>query len=287
MKWLIIQSDGEHKGQDSYTRNDYLRECYAIKYALELNKCDVDIWGKRHSNFNSDINFNKYDYILCIENYELDWLPDLSSIKCPKLYWIIDLHCQDINVYKKHINCYDLILHSTKSLINKLQYVIPNKKHIWFPNGVDDRFFIKSNLPKIYDFLFVGNKNIERKHLVERLEKEENLCYKFATGIDMINYISQAKIHFNKSISCDINYRNFETIGLGTCLLTNDISELRDLGFEDKENCLMYSTYEEIIEKYKYGLKDNNYERIGNQAAIFAKEHSYSKRIKELLRAIK
>lgn len=286
MKCLIIQSDGEHKGQDGWTPNWYLRECYALQHAFYANSIDCDIWGKRHSNYNNLPDFNRYDIIFCIENYEIDWLPDLSQYKKPlKIQWIIDLHCQDASIYYSIGANYDLILHSTKCLIESYEKMV-NKRNLWFPNGVDDRYFVTKNCNKTVDLGFVGSKNASRKDFLENLQQQVNMQYYFATGVDMINLISSFKIHFNKNIGVDINYRTFETIGLGTCLLTNYNPDLEALGFIDNHNCLLYTDFESAIEKYHYALKDEVWREIGHNASILAQKNTYVNRVKQLLNTI-
>jgi len=288
MRWLIIQSDGEHKGQDGWTPNYYLRECYAIQYALQQNSQEATIWGLRHDNFNDRPDFESYDIIFCLENYETAWLPNFEHIRKPlKMQWIIDLHCQkwqNHDVISKHM---DYILHSTKSLLNEYAKLYNRSKHLYFPNGIDSRFFYNRNSPKDIDLCFVGSKNPSRKELIERLEREHQLVYRFATGTDMIDLISRTKVHFNKNISCDINYRTFETIGLGSCLLTNYDENLLELGFVDKVNCLLYNSYEDCVEKIRYGLTDENYVKISRNAQELIPTNTYMHRVSQLLQQLK
>jgi hypothetical protein len=287
MKWLIIQSDGEHKGQDGWTPNWYLRECYAIQHALSQNGQEADIWGLRHSNYDTIPDFNSYDFIFCIENYETGWLPDLHSIMKPKkLQWIIDLHCQSHECYDKITQDVDIVLHSTKSLISDYERMHSKIKHVWFPNGVDDRYFNIKSQEKSIDFSFVGSKNPARKDIIEFLETNANLYYRFATGSDMIDIVSKSKVHFNKGISCDVNYRNFETIGLGTCLYTNHSEEIEELGFKDGYNCVLYKDESEIVGRIADILRDDNYKKIAANGAELARKHSYVNRINDLLKIL-
>lgn len=284
MKWLIIQSDGAHKGQDGWTPNWYLRECYAIQYALVQNNQEADIWGLRHPNYSHIPEFGSYDVIFCIENYETEWLPNLSLVNGPKkIQWIIDLHCQRHECYGKISRDMDIVLHSTKSLMKDYSKLYSNAKHLWFPNGVDDRYFYCRNKEKTIDISFVGSKNQSRKEFVERLESEIGLKYYFATGQDMIDIISSSKIHFNKNISVDMNYRIFETIGLGSCLITNYDDILSEMGFIDGKNVITYKTYDEAKDKIISCLSDENWKSISESGNKLSKEHSYIARIKELL----
>jgi len=287
MKVLIIQSDGEHKGQDSYCRNDYLRECWALRHAFQQNGIrDVTVWGLRHNNFHQKPKFNEYDYVFVLEQYEAKWLPDLSKITKPKkIQWIIDLHCQKPDWYKRISKDCDVILHSTKSLIEGYKKDLPSKQHVWFPNGVDDRYFDANKLtPKNRDgFIFVGSDISCRREWID-YSKTLGMKYMFKTGEDMIMAINSAKVHFNKSVSCDVNYRNFETIGLGTCLLTNYLPEMDLLGFKDGVKCLMYKNKEEIKEKLEYALENNRYHSIGMGGFVLSSAHTYRQRIENLIK---
>lgn len=295
MKVLIIQSDGEHKGQDSFCRNDYLRECWALKYAFIENGIeDVTCWGKRHSNFKDKIDFNSFDLIFVAEQYDTEWLPDLSKITKPKkLHWIIDLHCLGPKPYRKISENCDIVLHSTKSLM-------PNDpRHIWFPNGVDSRFFNGAlygpddeydtdpdkieETKKTENIIFVGSDLKERRELIDYAKKSVGLKTMFKTGEEMIEAINKTRIHFNKSIAADVNYRNFETIGLCTCLMTNYLPELEELGFKDGDNCLMYKNKEEIKEKYDYTMKDNEWAKIAMGGFLLSFNHTYKQRINKLI----
>ncbi len=284
MKWLIIQSAGEHDGiRDKWTPNDYLRECFAIKYALETNKQEADIWGLRHSNFKSKIDFEGYDIILCIENYEIGWLPDFKALRKPlKLQWCIDLHCGGRNRLQKITPNMDMVLHSTRSLLPAYAKLYPKQKHVWFPNGVDDRYFFPKNLPKKENIVFVAHPR-NRGGWIKNLAKDVGMKHYFETGRDMFKRVSEAKVHFNVSISCDVNYRCFETIGLGTALLTNYIPEMEDLGFRDGINCKLFKTYAECVSGVGELLKDNRYVSVGENGYTLSKEHTYTKRIKDLL----
>jgi hypothetical protein len=120
----------------------------------------------------------------------------------------------------------------------------PTKIHqIWLPNSVDHTQ-IKSNpeISKTYEIGFCGNKvTQERRIFIEWLVQNRSMKFdEMAIGQDMIDAICSYRIHWNMNISFDVNYRNFETMALGTCLLTNFNEQYKDLGFVHGDNCLIY-----------------------------------------------
>jgi hypothetical protein len=287
MRWLIIQSAGQHNGSDGWTPNDYLRECLSLQDGLKQAGAEADVWGLRHTNFDQTPDFNSYDVILYLEQYEMSWLPDFSKINKPlKLLWGIDLHCGARSRLLPLMPYFDWILHSTKALIPEFEKLVPRAKHLWFPNAYDDRFFYPRHLAKTLETVFVGNL-ANRRQWLELCARELDTTRLFATGEDMLTTISMTKVHLNKAYSIDVNYRNFETCGLGTCLCTNRLSELEELGFEDGVNCLLYDSDEDMIRKVRTVLADVGWLPIGTAGAeMVAARHSYRIRCRDLLKQV-
>lgn len=287
MKILLIQSAGQHNGTTNLCKNDYLREVLAIEHAFKNNGWETLVWGYRYPNFRDKIDFNNFDYILTLENYEMDWLPDFSKITKPiKMQWIIDLHFQKPEVYGKLTQYMDIVLHSTKSLMNNFAKVYPKQKHIWFPNGVDDRYFKPRDIKKTKNIIFIGNV-LNRGDLINYMKDNFKMKYFMKTGEEMLEMVNKTRINFNHSISVDVNYRNFETIGCKVCLLTNYLPELEELGFKNKENCLMYKNKDEIKELYNYAFTNQNYIRIAEKGYELSKKHTYTKRVEQLINHLK
>jgi hypothetical protein len=291
MKWLIIQSAGKHTGSDGWTANDHLRECHSVRFALESLGQKADIWGARHPNFACQPDFSRYDAILVLENYEMEWLPDLSKIAALKIAWLIDEHWQDSSVYESlQENC-DYILHSTLRYVRLGALRHPRAKHVWFPNAIDERYFLLDNYKSLNfqrteNIIFIGGKPLPRIAAVEAMEARAGLKYAYGvTGIDYIHALLKAKMQFNQSINLDINYRTFETIGMGCCLLTNFQPELAALGFQSGVNCLMYHETEGAILLAKEYLK-HGWKLIADAGPELAKRHTYTIRMAELLRLI-
>ena len=287
MKWLIIQSDGAHKGQDGWEPNWFLRECYAIQHALKVFGDRVDVWGLRHANYAQTPDFSSYGGIFTIENYEFNWLPRVNKYdRALRLFWIIDAHWQPLNTYADAIKGYDIVLHSTRGFVEPYQKLYPQVKHVYFPNGVDDRYFDANKYrskPHRKPLIFIGGKSAPRAEAIDRMTTECGMEYGYGiTGLKYIEAVLDAKIQFNKGLNGDINYRNWETIGLGTCLLTEYDPEMETLGFQHNVNCLFYRTIDEAIALAKLYTTNGVWLRIANAGYDLSQQHTYAQRIADL-----
>lgn len=283
MRWLILQSGGEHDGMsDNWTPNNYMRECLSLQYALLGLQQDTDVWGPRHPNFKETPRFEDYDVVLLVENYAGKWLPDFSEIRKPlKMQWAIDLHCSN-SCCTMFMGNMDVVLHSTRHLIPRFQEVFPHQTHVWFPNAADPRFFYPHAFTRCHEVVFVGSV-LNREAWLQKMEREVGARRFFATGMDMVSLISQAKIHLNRDLNRDVNYRNFETLGLGTCLVTRLVPEMLDLGFVSGSNCFLWKTDEDCVTGVKELLASGDWKRIGDAGAELAKQHTYLERAKQLV----
>lgn len=278
MKILIIQEAGRHK------ENAEFREGFCLFRAFEENNWTPTLWGKGHENFKTPPDFNSFDFIFNLENYGDEWIPNLSIYKKPlKMLWSIDAHCRGEEPYEKIFKDggYQLLLHSTLDYVKK-------PHHLWFPNSFCNHKIKNLNLNKIAEISFVGNL-VNRKPLLDFLSEKFNLKqHIFKIGDKMVEAINQTKLHFNKNMSCDLNYRNFETIGCGTALITDHNHMYDHLGFVDGENCIFYHDLDSLVQKIKYYL-DNQQEiiKISKAGEDLSLNHSYKKRIKSLIKTLK
>jgi len=274
MKILIIQENGRHD------KNRNFRECFSMQRALRFHKQECNVWGLGHDNYSTKPDFNSYDFIINLENYdETGWVPDLSKITTYKLLWVIDEHCRGsaAYIYEFQRGVYNKILQATKD------FLTPNS--VWFPNCYDDTLIQPRIVPIRADVGFCGNV-INRGPFLNILKQHFRFIPDvMAIGEDMINAICSYKVHFNFNIANDINYRNFETIGCKVPLVTNYNPQYLDLGFKDSENCMIYKTIPELIEKIKLLLSDevlrNN---IAEAGLVLAQKHTYTKRAEHLIK---
>lgn len=278
MKILIIQENGRHDN------NREFRECFCLKRAFENLNNICDIWGLGHINYNDTPDFNNYDIIINLENYdEQNWLPNLHIYSKPlKILWSIDAHCRGEQIFEKtfHEGRYDYLLHSTKDYVKK-------DYHIWFPNCYDDSLIKQLNIPKKHKFGFCGN-YVNRKNILTELKERYNLHLDiFVIGKEMVKAVNEYNCHFNLNIANDINYRSFETIGCGTILMTNYNENYEKLGFINEKNCLIYKNKSELImyiENLDYFINKSD---IAINGLELAKKHTYTRRIEKLLQNIR
>jgi hypothetical protein len=274
MNVLIIQENGRHDANRNF------RECFSLQRAFKKLNHDCEVWGLGHDNFLENVDWELYDIILNIENYdESGWVPSLVNTTKPiKLLWSIDAHCRGEEVFENTFTegNYNYLLHSTKDYVKK-------DHHVWFPNGFDDTLIYPMDVEKKYDLGFCGN-YVNRKEILEYLEREYGLHLDiFVIGDDMVKAINSYGCHFNLNIANDINYRSFETIGCGTLLLTNYNDQYEELGFIDGENCFMYKSTEELHDKIKQ-IKEIDTSSIAKNGWELSKQHTYTKRIMNLIK---
>lgn len=285
-KWLLVHSAMEY-GPYGKTPQGFLRECFTIKYALEQNGQEADYWGLRHNNYDNPPDFNSYDYILMLENYEFDWIPwnKIKESKAIKLQWWADIHVH--KTYLQWVDLFDIILNPIKQLVLPYKEQFPNQKHIWFPSAMDGRYYnianVKNKTHKTYDVVWLGTCS---RPYVQELKKEVGLYNKLRSGWDYINTIADSKVALNRRGSIDLNYKNYEITGLGTCLVTDYDPAYEELGFIDDVNCYFYKNYDECLFKIRKALKDYNWLRLGAEGYTLSRRHTWEKRIERLLKII-
>ena len=276
MNILLIQENGRHEANKDF------RECFSLKRAFEKFGHFCDVWGQGHSNFDISPDYENYDWIINLENYDSGWVPDLSGIKKPtKFLWSIDSHCRGEEVYENVFKegKYDFMLHSVACFVKK-------DYHIWFPNCFDEALIKKLDVPKAHDFGFCGN-YVNRKPILDYLQQRHGIHLDvFVIGEEMVKTINGYKCHFNYNMSFGvneaINYRNFETLGCGTLLLTSYSTEYKALNLIDGENCFVYNNSADMDAKIDY-IKSSDISEIANKGLEESRNHTYTKRAEQLL----
>lgn len=273
MNILIIQENGRHE------KNKNFRECFSLQRGFKKLNINSIIWGLGHDNFNNTPDFESFDLIINLENYGNGWEPDLSNVNVKKFLWSIDAHVKGESSFLNEFNRskYTLLLHSTKDFVN-------DKYKVWFPNAFDDSLIYPKTVDNRCDVGFCGSV-LNRLNIIDQLKIKYNFIHdNFVIGDDMVNSINSYKIHWNKNLSIDINYRNFETIGCGIPLITNYNHQYDNLGFKHMENVVFYDSLDKMFSYIDLLLSDENLRiNIGKNGLLLSKQHTYQERCKYLL----
>lgn len=279
MKILIIQADGKHEA------NRLFREASCLRRSFQRIGVSAECWGPGYPLFNESFErvSKDADVLLVTENYERGgWIPNLAGYGMLKMFWSIDAHV----VLKRHVefcdrNGINVLLSSTERYMRNFHI----EKKYWFPNCYpSDLFDMVSGVEKKKDVGFCGNIN-NRGGWLELLGIKPDVMI---LGEAMIRKIAGYRIHWNRGIRDDINYRVFETLGAGTFLLTNRVPGLDRL-FVDGRHLVSYVNGSDCIDKMAYYIKnENEREKIAAAGRLFAKRnHTYDVRARQLVDIVK
>lgn len=277
---LILQDCGVHE------KNKHLRECLTLQKGLQNIGHICDVWGKNHSHCNVGElpDFESYDLIIDMWEAYHSHL-DLSSVKTKKLLWSCDAHVQGEELYTNLMNLgkYDAILKHSRDLFEG----VPS---FWFKPWIDTDHIRKKNMTKNHLMGFCGNRNPQRNDFIDRLTEKYNMKQDiFVIGEDMVDAINSYKIHFNKNLGKPhgLSYRVIETLACGTVLLTDDSYMHEELGLINKKNCLIYDSFDGIIELIEWIQNKNMIESISEEGYKIHKQFSCENRATELISILK
>lgn len=282
MKILIIQENGRH------LENRDFRECFNLQRALLRKNVETIVWGLGHDNFNTPFHqiIKNIDVIILLENYESNgWLPDLSNVNKLKIFWSIDSHMVLMNHITTVVtNKIDIVLNAIESHQNNFK----TSKTFYFPNAYpSDLIFPIDEINKNIFLGFCGSL-LNRSEILDKLENKFGLKKDiWKLGNKMVETINGYNIHFNKTLSNDINYRVYETMGCNTLMLTNSTENINTF-FNDMENIVIYNNETELFEKLNTLSLDNDLiKKISNSGYELVKNnHTYDNRTDVLLKII-
>ena len=278
MKILIIQEAGRHE------KNRNFRESLNFQRAFTKLNIESTVWGLNYPDFNIPFDrFSKdYDVVLLIENYNNGWLPNISNFKGLKLFWSIDSHM----IPREHLTtCVSSKIDIVLNAIDSHQRYFSKFKTYYLPNAYpDDLIDYNSNIKKTVDVGFCGN-IISRQEWIDSIPNIRKDI--FVIGNDMVNTINSYKIHFNRNLADDLNYRTFETLGCKTFLLTNKTENLENL-FTIGEHLDIYNSKQELLDKVKFYLSNDELRNKISESGYnhVRKNHTFVNRAEEILKII-
>jgi len=175
----------------------------------------------------------------------------------------------------------DIVLNA----IDSHQRYFSKFKTYYLPNAYpDDLIDYNSNIKKTVDVGFCGN-IISRQEWIDSIPNIRKDI--FVIGNDMVNTINSYKIHFNRNLADDLNYRTFETLGCKTFLLTNKTENLENL-FTIGEHLDIYNSKQELLDKVKFYLSNDELRNKISESGYnhVRKNHTFVNRAEEILKII-
>ena len=282
MNFLVIQECGRHP------ENRMFREGLSMVRALKALGHYAIVWGLNYDNWGLSLGtileHGKIDVILLLENYDTGWVPELAGVPVLKVMWSIDSHCaldQHLRTADRHK--IDIVLNSTEGYLKHFEK--PGRKCYWFPNCYDDTLiYPMPEIQKTVPIGFCGN-YVNRKEWLDLLHDKRGLNPDiFVIGPSMVKAINSYKIHFNRNMADDVNYRTMETLGCRTMLLTNYTPNLEKM-FEVWGDLAVYTSKEDLLEKVDYYLShDTDRKTMAERGYQTVRtKHTYFERAKRLV----
>lgn len=243
--------------------------------------------------------FGKFDLNIWVDYGEdalslpLDWYPP-----SPNCYWVSDAHINE-KAYKYRMETakkFDTVFVAQKEFIERfVKDGIPREKIHYLPHAFEPNCYKPHSIINKWDWCFIGHLNSpHRIDLLDRLCKEfpnwylgwRNPSDPGYNSLDDVAWkLSQSKVGVNYSINKDLNMRVFETMGTKTCLLTDDIPDIREL-FEDTKHLILFKDPDQAVEEMKILLANdelrNSIAEEGYKEVLA--RHTYEHRAAEILK---
>lgn len=231
----------------------------------------------------------QYDlYFKCDDGIRSEWNKDLH----PSIYQVIDTHIEsDWRIELAEKGEFDLVCVAQKEGLN-LDW--KNKKVIWLPLAADPQKHYVGHRDKKYDVAVIMNFHsqyapgrIDYVHTI--LGAVPEFFFGSRTYEEMAEKFAESRIVFNHALNGDINMRFFEGMMSGSCLLTDRLEAMKDLGFVEGKHYIGYESKEDLVATAQAILKDS--EKLEYVAKNGREEvlsgHTYRHRAERMLQEIK
>jgi hypothetical protein len=225
------------------------------------------------------------DLYLWIESVHGYFPKNLSRVRCPKACYLIDTHLS-LQWHLDWAKGFDHVFLAQREYVEQFHRAGMKSVH-WLPLACDPQIHRGTSGMKNYDVGFVGSLNNERRMaLMRKIEASMPVAYRRCFWTEMADFLSQCRIVFNNAVKNDLNMRLFETLSVGSFLLTDKTTRSgQDELFRSGEDLCVYDD-EMIVEAARYYLEHpEERERIAarGQQVVHA-AHTYAHRTEELLK---
>ncbi|MCK5558348.1 MAG: glycosyltransferase, partial [Candidatus Hydrogenedentes bacterium] len=216
--------------------------------------------------------------------------PDIASVGCPRVCYLIDSHV-NLDWHLKWARVFDFVFVAQKRYIPQFKEAGCREAH-WLPLACDPESHCRyDDVEKKYDVGFVGSlteHHARRVQLLQRLSERFNVHKERCFLEDMVRVFNESRIVFNTALMDDMNMRVFEALACGSLLVTDraEGSGLEEL-FRDGEHLVIYDD-SNLVDKVEYYLERQDLrERVARQGReeVLAC-HTYAHRAAELERVV-
>ena len=220
----------------------------------------------------------------------------LDQVKVPKVALLCDYFPRN---YKKQDdflkrNKFQLALLPYKHAVRRLRKREIVKEVRWFPHGVDTEIYEKKEVKKPIDVLAVFSYNdfeypnrAKVRRVIDALQvtsfTKKVVRHEY---IQKINESKMAVASMDKYGS--FNLRMTEIPACGTLLISDECECLKELGFKNRENIVLYETINHLRKRVDYYLKhEKERERIAlNGMKLVREHHSNRERVKQFTKIV-
>ncbi len=230
----------------------------------------------------------KPDYFIWIESVAGFFPEKIKDLPIPTAGYFIDTHLHK-SIHLDLAKNFDYVFLAQREYVPEFRQR-GMEKTFWLPLAGDPEIHKKFSNEKKHDIGFVGSLvfNKRREKLIEVLKNKFNFYYERSFWTDMAKTLGESKIVFNNAVNNDLNMRVFETLSIGSFLLTDlpKNSGQNEL-FVKNEDLAVYQD-NLIVNTAEFYLKNEELREAiaqrGHEMVLNA--HKYSDRADELFAVI-
>ncbi len=239
--------------------------------------------------YNSVLPEYKPDYFIWVESVGGNFPQNVNKLNIPTVCYLVDTHLH-LEAHIDWAKNFDFVFIAQREYVPKFKEA-GIKNIYWLPLGCDIEVHSKLSNIKKHEIGFVGsfNKNPRRSKLLGALKTKFDVYYERCFWDDMARVFSESKIVFNNAVKNDLNMRVFETLSIGSLLLTDNPPNCgQDELFIDGEDLAIYD--DNLIKNSAEFYLDNFElsEAIAKRGQeLVHNTHTYAHRIDEMMKIVK
>ena len=265
-----------------------------IRQAAKRNIEELGLSAADHKIPLSDFGrWGRYDLIIWPDFGEdglgVDYIK-IPGVEGTRVYWCGDSHLGMDYRLKKSEEA-DYVFVTIKRHVDVFKKHLGHDRVYWMPHAGEPTCYQKVDVIKRHDVCFIGHlPNEERIELLDRLFAEFPDFYYGQKFFEEANQkYCESKIVFNHCIGNEANMRVFEGTLSGSLVLCSYNKDVEDLGYVDGQNIAFYSSPDEMIEKAKYYIENEEEREFIAEAGRLhtLNNHTYLHRVKQILKTIK